>query len=141
MINEEDFKPHDTIGGVITNDKNEIFILYHHKYNLYSIPVGKVIEGEFPGFSLIREIKEELGIDVTHMDLIGSGYIKYNLDNTILESVAIIFEVHSYDGIIENIEPDKHSNFKFVSIDELKKLKKENKLTEITKMYLNYLNR
>ena len=140
-MNEEDFKPHDTVGGIIKNDKGEIFTLYHHKYNLYSLPIGKTIKDEPPNLSLIREIKEELGINVQQMELIGSGHIKYKLNDINIESVGILFEISLYDGIISNMEPDKHSNFKFIPITELQKLRDENKVTELTRVYLKYLNK
>ena len=43
---EEDFRPHDSVGAVIKNDKNEILVLFHNKYQLWTLPAGKAFEGE-----------------------------------------------------------------------------------------------
>jgi 8-oxo-dGTP pyrophosphatase MutT (NUDIX family) len=136
---EEDFKPHDTVGGIIKDNEGNILILYHEKYKLYTIPIGKVLNNEGPISAIKRELKEELNIDVRELELLCSAHIEYELNNKHLESDGVLFEIYSFENFIKNNEPDKHSTIQYVNIEGLLKLKSLGQLTELTKVYLKYL--
>lgn len=138
----EDFLPHDTVGAIIKNDNGEILMLYHNKYELYSIPVGKVKDDDSSAFeSVEREILEELGIQCTNIEYVTSAKINYTLKNKQLDSDGLLFNILSYKGVITNKEPDKHSQLTFMSIEQIKCLRSQDKLTELTKVYLDTLNK
>ncbi|MCC8365556.1 8-oxo-dGTP diphosphatase MutT [Xenorhabdus sp. PB61.4] len=59
--------------GIIKNSNNEIFITQRradsHMGGFWEFPGGKLEQGETPEQALIRELKEEVGITVTHCEL------------------------------------------------------------------------
>ncbi|MBC8949713.1 MULTISPECIES: 8-oxo-dGTP diphosphatase MutT [Xenorhabdus] len=60
--------------GIIKNSNDEIFITQRradsHMGGFWEFPGGKLEQGETPEQALIRELKEEVGITVTHCELI-----------------------------------------------------------------------
>ncbi|PHM31135.1 8-oxo-dGTP diphosphatase MutT [Xenorhabdus innexi] len=59
--------------GIIKNSNDEIFITQRradsHMGGFWEFPGGKLEQGETPEQALIRELKEEVGITVTHYEL------------------------------------------------------------------------
>ncbi|MBU4369324.1 NUDIX hydrolase [Patescibacteria group bacterium] len=62
-----------TIGifGIITNKKNEVLLVHRNDYDLWNLPGGGLEKGETPWDGLIREVKEETGLDVEVSKLLG----------------------------------------------------------------------
>ncbi|MDC9588105.1 8-oxo-dGTP diphosphatase MutT [Xenorhabdus sp. XENO-10] len=60
--------------GIIKNSNDEIFITQRsadsHMGGFWEFPGGKLEQGETSEQALIRELKEEVGITVTHCELI-----------------------------------------------------------------------
>ncbi|MDE1475459.1 8-oxo-dGTP diphosphatase MutT [Xenorhabdus bovienii] len=60
--------------GIIKNTNDEIFITQRHVDShmggFWEFPGGKLEQGEIPEQALIRELKEEVGITVTHCELV-----------------------------------------------------------------------
>lgn len=137
---EEDFQDHLSVGAVIKDSKDRILTLYHEKYELWTIPIGKVKLDETYEEACIREIKEEIGISITDMDIIiDNESIEYILLGKKISSKSSVFVIKEYNGDIKNIEVSKHLIMAFLTLDELKDLYKDDQVTEITKLYLNYL--
>ena len=58
--------PEATVGGLIFNEKDELFLMKSYKWNeKYCIPGGHIELGESMRDSIEREIKEETNLDVT----------------------------------------------------------------------------
>ena len=78
----------------IENDKHEFLIqkTSKQKGNIYSATAGHVLHNEKPIEAIIREVKEELGIDISNEDIVDLGclvvdfpvrfmfYLKKNID-------------------------------------------------------------
>lgn len=121
---EGDLNPnHETISIYIKNQKNEVLIQYHNKFNFWIIPVGKIDAGETPEIALKKEAKEELDITITKFKILGTFHNTYLRNGINVNIKSYLFEVLNYNGQIKNKEPHKHRELKFVPINELKKIK------------------
>ena len=57
--------------GIITNEQNEVLLCHRSDYNLWNLPGGGLKKGETPWDCIIRETKEETGLDVEISHLMG----------------------------------------------------------------------
>ena len=63
--------PEPTVGAFIFNSKGELLLLQSHKFpGLYVVPGGHVELGERLEEALVREVKEETGLDVYDIEFI-----------------------------------------------------------------------
>lgn len=85
----------------------------------YQVPAGHVDEGELPSEALIREAKEEIGIDLSPKDfeLVHVSY-RPKHDNTD-NRVDFFFRARTWSGEVKNMEPNKCDDLKWVTLDEL----------------------
>jgi len=62
-----------TIGvfGIITNKQEEVLLCHRNDYDLWNLPGGGLKKGETPWDCIIRETKEETGLDVEISRLMG----------------------------------------------------------------------
>lgn len=74
----------------------------------YMLPGGHVDAGESVLHAAVRELKEELGIDVKESDL------EFKLVEPIKTHITFFFRVKKFDGILQNMEPNKHSEMVFL---------------------------
>lgn len=66
------FYPEPTVGAVILNPENQVLLCRSHKWgNQYVIPGGHIELGESMQVALRREIKEETGLDVYDIHMLG----------------------------------------------------------------------
>ena len=64
--------PEATVGAVILNSEAKVLICKSNKWNhKYVIPGGHIEAGESMEEALIREVKEETGLDVFEIELLG----------------------------------------------------------------------
>ena len=139
-------RKHIGVYGIIIKDDCIVLIdkvggPYNGKLDL---PGGSFEFGETPSMVLIRELKEEVGIDVKKYKLIDAESItlKYTYKNNkeILHHIGIIYKVLEYENdILEKINIDKQNDdskgAKFYKISELKK----DNLSKLTSVVLENL--
>jgi len=80
-----------TVGGYIFH-KDKVLLIHHRKTDLWLPVEGHIDEDETPDEALLREIKEEVGIDaeiINKSDLSMKGNVKKNL------AVPFYVNVHS----------------------------------------------
>lgn len=82
---------------------------------LWEFPGGKVEEGETPERALIRELKEELGIDTTESCLAAFTFASHSYDDFHL--LMPVYLCRKWDGFIQANEGQA---LKWVKINELK---------------------
>lgn len=117
---------HREIGCWIINTKGEILIQKRAATkkvapNLWAIVAGHVDAGETLISTAIREIKEEVGIDINKEDLEYLYTYKNNLENKHNFNSMYLITV---DTKIEDfiIQEDELSEVKYISIDEFRKI-------------------
>ena len=78
------------------------------------MPSGRVDKGELPKEALIRELKEELGIDVKNEDL------QFIYSNFIRDKYSIfMFKVNNWQGEPKIMEPDKCDELTWFDLENL----------------------
>src|SRR5205809_5104819 len=62
---QEQVYPEPTVGGLIVNAEGKILLAKSHKwFNKYTLPGGHIEVGETMKEAVMREVKEEVGLDV-----------------------------------------------------------------------------
>jgi len=75
--------------GIITNEKDEVLLCHRNDYDLWNLPGGGLEKGETPWECIIREAKEETGLDVEISRLMGI-YSKPHKDEIVFMFVCNI---------------------------------------------------
>lgn len=84
--------------------------------NFYGLVAGHVEEGEPATQALIREVKEEIGIDLASEHLVFKGVMHRKSERN---NVDLFFECAKWDGEIQNMEPQKCGHLKFFELNAL----------------------
>lgn len=106
------------VGAAIINNDNQVLCAqrgYGSLKGKWEFPGGKIENGESDEDALIREIKEELGIDIKVKELIDENYHEYKDSNVNLK----VYKCNYVSGEIHDVE---HQSLKWVeskSINEL----------------------
>ena len=113
-------------GAIIFNDKEEI-LLIKRKFigedrttsNMWSVPGGEVNFGEKAEDAAIREVKEEIGVDVEIIKFIG-------YHNQILKNSKVHWHCNSFlckikNGIPEIMEKDRIEKIGWFPVDKIPK--------------------
>lgn len=129
----DDLTDHHAIGAVITNQKGEILMQKHVKYGFWTIPVGKVKQGQGVEEGLKQELFEECDIVLEKWKEIAQKECFYIRNGKKVAVLLHVFSVLNYSGIIKNKEPDKHTTQVFMSREEIEKLPS---LSDATQLYL-----
>lgn len=86
---------------------------------MYQMPAGHVDPGEGPVEAAVREMKEEVGVDITPEDL-EFVHVAYRLSDDKSENrVDFFYKVSKWSGEITNMEPEKCDDMAWVTYDAL----------------------
>jgi len=77
------------VGALIFNEKDELLIVKPSYKDRWSIPGGVVEENESPRNACIREVMEEVSIELKHVRFLCIDYTRANSDKD--ESLQFIF--------------------------------------------------
>lgn len=108
------------VGAVLLNDNNEILLILRNRppeAGCWSIPGGKVDFFENLEDAIIREVKEEINLDVEIVKLL--GVTNHIISDEKCHWVAPNFLVKIKDGSLKNMEPEKHGGVKWFKLDSL----------------------
>ncbi|OHA25033.1 MAG: hypothetical protein A3D52_00630 [Candidatus Taylorbacteria bacterium RIFCSPHIGHO2_02_FULL_44_36] len=134
--NDEDILDHHGVAAVIKNENGEILIQEHTKYGFWTIPVGKVKNGQDIFDGLRQEIREECNIKIEKADEIKFKKYTYNRAGNSVTVSSHLFEVKKYSGVVKNNEPEKHKQQIFLPLEKIKQLPY---LSDLTLLYLDIL--
>ena len=99
-----------------TTSKTEILmILAEYLDNQYDLPGGHLESGEDLYDAMIREAKEELGIEIEREDM-QMVHIYHHFEKDMLK---FVFKVKIFKNEIQNLEPEKCKELKWVDIENL----------------------
>jgi len=108
------------VGGAIINEKNEILLFLRNvnpEKGYWSIPGGSVEYGETIEDAVIRELYEELGIQIEIVGLLGVANHIVGEDKS--HWVSPEFQVKIVSGTPVNLESDKHIEMEWFSLENL----------------------
>ena len=108
------------VGAVILNDKNEVLLLQRNKEpekGFWSIPGGAVEFNETIEDALIREIKEETDVDVEIIKLL--SVVNHIVKSDSAHWVSPNFLCKIISGTVKNVEPNKHTDIQWFSLNDL----------------------
>ena len=110
-----------TVRGIIQNRENKLLILKRHPKSrtdpgMWELPGGKVEKGEFFTDALIREIKEETGLDSD----VGDFFEAVQNDYPHKRSVQIMMYLENVKGDV--VISDEHTDWMWADLDDVKTL-------------------
>lgn len=85
----------------------------------YSVPAGHVDEGESVAGALIREAKEEIGIDVEKQNISLAHVMHRKGAEQSDERLDFFFTCQNYVGDIKNLEPQKCDDLNWFDVNNL----------------------
>ncbi len=138
-LNENEFIPTSII--YIENSNNEFLMQQTSlsKGGKYSSTGGHVDSGETPLLAIIRETKEEIGIDVTEEEL---KYLGFIIDGKVLR--FIYYVIKDVDINVVRVQKDEVEDVVYMSVDKIKELYNKNEILEshykVFEKVLEYLN-
>lgn len=109
----------NVVAAVIHNEQKEILCALRSPVmalpNLWEFPGGKIEEGESHEIALIREIQEELNIEIE---------VGENVEDTYFEYENFTIQLTSYFASVKSgeIKASEHAELRWVTIDKLKYL-------------------
>lgn len=134
--NKEDLVDHHGITAIIYDERGNILMQDHIKLGFWTMPVGKVKEGQEIIDALKEEISEECGIVILKCKEVGSFTKIYNRSGTNVKVTQHIFEVEDYSGTPKNLEPHKHRNQIFINLNDIKNI---SNLSDASRYVIEYL--
>ena len=80
--------------------------------DVWDFPGGHVEEGEAPRAALIRELREELGIDIPHPDWPRLARFVDQIQD------LSIWRIAQWSGMVVNAAPEEHDEMRWIRSDE-----------------------
>lgn len=125
MSKDAGFLPKKVVGAsaLFLNSRDEVLIVKPSYRDGWLLPGGSVEALESPLVGCIREIKEELGLDITDPDLVGVHYRVVNVrDADPYDALHFTF----WGGVLNDdqirgivLQKEELTEYRFVSVDQL----------------------
>lgn len=109
------------VTAVVVNDRGEVLLIHRADNDLWALPGGAQDLGESLPEAVVREVKEETGIDVEVTDLIGTysdprHVIAYD-DGEVRQELSICYEARAVGGELRSSSESKEA--RWVPVDQL----------------------
>jgi ADP-ribose pyrophosphatase YjhB (NUDIX family) len=109
----------EVVGGVIYEPNTNKFIIQQLKNGLWGIPTGKVEDGENIYAALMREMKEELDIDLMDYPNRFLGKIKVRSSMHPGMKYWLHLFMVEYSGEFKNNEPEIFKDVKLMTLNDI----------------------
>jgi len=107
---------------IIKNEKNEILLQRRQGTKLWpgflALPAGHIDEGENAYDAVVREAREEIGIEISISDITDT-FVVNRRNKSLLPYYDVYFEIDNYKGEIKISEPEKCSELVWCDINNL----------------------
>lgn len=123
--NQSDLVDHIGIWLWIENKYEKIYMLYHNKFDTWTIPLEKSEPNESVHDAIVRSGTEEVGIEIIDYQIMHEQFNEYERNGIQVKVKGILVKVLHYNGNPQNLEPHKHSQSDWKSKDFIKGLKTE----------------
>lgn len=121
-MNKERFKMPVSVQVILFNQNDEVLLLKRKSTGfgegLYGFIGGHVEQNEQVIDAAIREVKEEIGIDINRKKLIFKSVMNRKVDEN-TEYIDFVFIAKEWQGNIINMEPEKCSELTWYQINNL----------------------
>lgn len=84
----------------------------------YALPAGAVEAEESIFYAAIRETQEEIGVRLKQ-DALHVSHVLHRKSEQHDQRIIFFLQASSWDGTIENREPDKHEQLEWFALDKL----------------------
>lgn len=108
-------------GLVVESEKLLVLVYSYPKGRVYAIPGGRIEPGEFAAQTLVREFREELGVEISvgNLRFVGEMQAQENIGQTL----HLIFQVSILSGQpCLNSEETSAASFQWVDMDSISKV-------------------
>ena len=119
---DEDLLDHHAVSAIIKNSEGDILMQDHVKFGFWTIPIGKAKAEQNPVEAIKEEVLEECNLIVEDLKEIAFKEVKYERNGKMVNVQTHVYEALEYLGELENMEPHKHIEQKFISLNEIKKI-------------------
>lgn len=96
---------------IVQNTQNQVFLLRRAntgwRDGSWTVPAGHIEKDEGPTAAAIRELKEEVGLDITPEQLEDPLVYFHPEDSKVNERVSVFFILKNFTGTPVNAEPHK----------------------------------
>lgn len=84
MIDDDGYRPN--VGIIVANEQGQVLWAKRIGQEAWQFPQGGIRSAESPEEALYRELKEEIGLDPDHVEVLAStrGWLKYRLPKRLL---------------------------------------------------------
>lgn len=113
-----------SVTAVIVNDEGALLLIHKTDNNLWALPGGGHDAGETISRTVVREVKEETGIDVEIIDIVGlytdPRHVMAYDDGEVRQQFSICFHARPIGGSLSTSAESKE--VRWVPLDELDSL-------------------
>ena len=123
---------HQVICSAFIEKDKKFLIVMCPRFKVWRVPGGRTEHAEKLEQTLIREMKEEIGISFENPRFIGFGQNQQFHVRDQRETSRLIMFFHVKTNQIPKLDPDEAEQERWITLDELKKIKnKEGALTDL----------
>lgn len=114
---------HKSVGAIIRDEENRILMIKRAYFPFgWACPAGHIEEGEKPEEALIRETREEVGLEVNDFELLTHEYVEWEkCSRGITGHDWYVYKINDWNGKIEKSE-EEVKDIKWMYVSEIEKI-------------------